>query len=236
MTSDANATEWSLPGLAEAARDDLQIQMEVYRETILLRGFENDSTWVRTVSADEVANVFIRHLGFSSGLLPQQSLWWSQGETGRTVALWRPPQVWPVALQREAFKPPARLRLPMPGLVFVCSPARAPWVYAALERPTDPEEQLYKMPAFNVFRDGRVCPGSHKFPEEVGQIPESFFQSYFSGTGDSRERSRKHPDNLHALWEELDGKTEYPVEDLVPQCTVAQAIAATQGRRGYGYR
>ena len=25
------------------------------------------------------------------------------------------------------------------------------------------------------------------------------------------------------------------VEDLVPQCTVAQIIAASQGRRGYGY-
>ena len=87
-----------------------------------------------------------------------------------------------------------------------------------------------------MFSDGRACPGSHKFPEEVGLIPESFFQSYFSGTGDSRNRSRKHPDNLHSLWEELDGMAEYPVEDLVPQCTVAQAIAASQERRGYGYR
>ena len=123
----------------------------------------------------------------------------------------------------------------MPGLVFVCSPGRAPWVYAALSRPADPDEQLFRMPAFNVFSDGRVCPGSHKFPVEVGQIPESFFQSYFSGTGDSRNRSKKHPDDLHTLWEEIDGKTEYPAEDLVPQCTVAQAVAASQGRRGYGY-
>ena len=216
--------------------DELNLQLEVYGETLLLRGFDGDANWVRTVSADEIANVFTRHLGFSSGLLPEETLWWGQGETGQVVALWRPPQVWPVALQREAFKPPARLRLPMPGLVFVCSPARAPWVYAALERPTDPEDRLYKMPAFNVFRDGRVCPGSHKFPDRVEEIPESFFRSYFSGTGDSRERSKKHPDNLHALWEDIDGKTEYPVEDLVPQCTVAHAIAVSQGRRGYGYR
>ena len=216
--------------------DKLNLQLEVYEETLLLRGFDGDTNWVRTVSADEIANVFTQHLGFSSGLLPEETLWWGQGETGQVVALWRPPQVWPVALQREAFKPPARLRLPMPGLIFVCSPARAPWVYAALERPTDPEERLYKMPAFNVFRDGRVCPGSHKFPDRVEEIPESFFRSYFSGTGDSRERSKKHSDNLHALWEDIDGKTEYPTEDLVPQCTVAHAIAVSQGRRGYGYR
>ena len=233
MSVDSGTTQWSLPGPADAPRDVLQVQLEVYNETILLRGFENDSAWVKTVSADEIANVFTQHLGFSSGLLPQEALWWNQGETGQVVALWRPPQVWPVALQREAFQPPARLRLPMPGLVFVCSPGRAPWAYAALDRPTHPEQQLFRIPAFNVFGDGRVCPGSHRFPEEVGLIPESFFQSFFSLTGDSHNRSKKHPDNLQALWEELDGKTEYPVEDLVPQCTVAQAMAVSEGRRGY---
>ena len=136
-TNDTHRTEWSLPVQADLPRDTLQAQLEVYGKTVLLRGFEADRTWVRTVSADEIANVFTRHLGFSSGLLPENTLWWNQGETGQVVALWRPPQVWLVALQREAFQPPARLRLPMPGLVFVCSPGRAPWVYAALERPTD---------------------------------------------------------------------------------------------------
>ncbi|MYD96208.1 MAG: hypothetical protein F4X98_02325 [Gammaproteobacteria bacterium] len=235
MTSEVDRTEWSLPGPADAPRDDLKLQLEVYGETMLMRGFDGDSNWVRTVSADEIANVFTQHLGFSSGLLPEDAIWWNQGETGHSVALWRPPQVWPVALQREAFKSPARLRIPMPGLLFVCSPGRAPWVYASPDRPTDPDDRLYRMPAFNVFQDGRVCPGSHRFPEEVGLIPESFFQSYFSLTGDTGERSKKHPDNLQALWEELDGKTEYPLEDLVPQCTVARAMAVSEGRLGFRY-
>ena len=232
-TAEVNTTEWSLAGQADVPRDQLQAQLEVYAETVLLRGFEGDRTWVKTVSADEIANVFIRHLGFSSGLLPQDALWWNQGETGQMVALWRPPQVWAVALQREAFQPPARLRLPMPGLVFVCSPGRAPWVYAARERPTNLEQQLYRAPAFNVFRDGRVCPGSHRFPEDVALIPESFFQSFFSLTGDTKDRSKRHPDNLQDLWEELDGKADYPFEDLVPQCAVGHVMAASEGRRGY---
>ena len=138
MSVEVDTTQWSLPGPADMPRDELKLQLEVYGETILLRGFENDDAWVRTVSADAIANVFTQHLGSSSGLLPQGALWWNQGETGQVVALWRPPQVWSVALQREAFKPPSRLRLPMPGLVFVCSPGRPPWVYAALGRPTDP--------------------------------------------------------------------------------------------------
>ena len=113
---------------------------------------------------------------------------------------------------------------------------QAPWVYAAPSRSADPEDRLYRMPAFNVFRDGRVCPGSHRFPEEVGLIPESYFPSFFALTGDTREWSKKHPENLHALWEELDGKTEYPLEALVTQYTVAHAMAVSEGRLGYGYR
>ena len=233
MSVDTDVTGWSLPGADDVPRDDLKMQLEVYEEIILLRCFETGSAWVRTVSADGIASALTQHLGFSSGLLPADALWWNQGETGQVVGLWRPPQVWPVALQREAFKPPARLKIPMPGLLFVCSPGRAPWVYAATERPSDPEQQLYRMPAFNVFRDGRTCPGSHRYPDEVGLIPESFFQSFFSLTGDSHERSKKHPDNLQALWEELDGTTDYPMEDLVPQCTVAHVMAVSEGRRGY---
>ena len=86
MSEDTDTTQWSLPGPADAPRDQLQVQLEVYNETVLLRGFENDSAWVRTVSADEIANVFTRHLGFSSGLLPLDALWWNQGETGQVVA------------------------------------------------------------------------------------------------------------------------------------------------------
>ena len=233
MSDESDTTRWSLPEQMEAPRDELKVQLEIYDESILLRGFEDGGGWVRPVSADGIANALTQHLGFSSGLLPEGAIWWNQGEAGQMVALWRPPKVWPAALQREAFAPPARLRLPMPGLVFVCSPGRAPWVYAAPSRPSDPEQQLFRAPAFNVFSDGRACPGSHTFPEAISEIPESFFRSFFSLTGDSGNRSEKHPDNLLALWEELDGKTEYPTEDLVPQCTVAQAMAASEGRRGY---
>ena len=231
MSDDTDTTRWSLPGQTDVPRDELKIQLEVYDETILLRGFEGGANWVRTVSADAIANAFTQHLGLSTGILPKETLWWNQSETGQVVALWRPPKVWPVALQREAFKPPARLRVPMPGLLFVCSPGRAPWVYAAKSRPTGAEQQLYRAPAFNVFGDGRVCPGSHRFPEEVGMIPDSFFQSFFSMTGDTRDRSKKHPDNLHALWEELDGKRKYPLRTWFPNARWPRLWRSPKGDR-----
>ena len=231
MNEQTDMTTWVLPGEPDVPRDSLKAQLEVYGESILLRGFDDSTSWVRTVSADEIAHVFTEHIGFASGLLPENALWWNQGETGRVVSLWRPPRVWPVALQREAFKPPVRLRIPMPGLVFVCSPGRAPWAYAAAGRPTNLEETLYRIPTFNVFGDGRVCPGSHRFPEDVSRIPESFFESFFSTTGDSRQRSHKHPDSLVDLWVDLDGQDEYPLDDLVPQCSVEEAMAASTGGR-----
>ena len=44
MTTDAEKTEWSLPGPADIPRDRLRLQLEVYDETLLLRGFEGDTT------------------------------------------------------------------------------------------------------------------------------------------------------------------------------------------------
>ena len=40
-TNDIHRTEWSLPVRADVPRDTLQAQLEVYGETVLLRGFES---------------------------------------------------------------------------------------------------------------------------------------------------------------------------------------------------
>ena len=234
MTNEVDTTQWSLPGVTDAPRDELSVQLEVYGETILLRGFEGDSAWGqdRLGGRDRRAcspSTWGSPRGCcpktpSGGTRARPDRWWASGGRRRSGR-------WPCNGRRSSLPPGSGF--PCRGLVFVCSPGRAPWAYATLSRPTDPEQPLFRIPAFNVFRDGRVCPGSHRFPEEVGQIPESFFQSFFSSTGDTRQRSKKHPDNLHTLWEELDGKTDYPVEDLVPQCTVAHAMAVSEGRLGY---
>ena len=231
MTDAVETTRWSLPGGTDLPMDELKVQLEVYNETILLRGFESETTWVRTVSADEIANVFTRHLGFASGCchtMPsggtraRPDRWWPSGGPRRSGR-------WPCNGRRSSH--PHGSGFPCRGWSSSARRGRAPWVYAGMGRPTDPEQHLFRALAFNVFRDGRVCPGSHRFREELGLIPEGFFQSFFSLTGDTRDSSKKHPDNLIALWEEIDGKTEYPMEDLVPQCTVAHAMAVSEGRR-----
>ena len=103
----------------------------------------------------------------------------------------------------------------MPGLIFVCSSGRPPWVYAAKKRPVSPRDTIYHAPLFNIFQNGSTCPGTHKYPEQIEEIPNSFFTSFFSLDADYGGRSKKHPDSLLKLWEELDGKRRYPLKDLV---------------------
>ena len=124
----------------------------------------------------------------------------------------------------EAFKPPRRMALPMPGLIFICQPARPPRVYAVKKRPSHPGDKVYHAPLFNIFGDGRSCPGTHQYPQNIEEIPESFFTSFFSPTADTRNRSKKYPDDLLKLWEELDGKKRYPLGDLVAMGRVEDII------------
>ena len=211
-------------GTPPVERDRLRMRLDLYEESLTLKCYEPDATWTRQVDADEIAAAFTLHMGARTGLLPPGTLWWKHSTEGAITALWREPQIWAAALQIKAFEPPERFRLPMPGLLFIGAPKRPPWVFAALKRPEDGSETLYRMPTFNVFGDGRVCPGNHRFPDRVEEVPESFFQSHFSMTGDTRRRSKKHPDKLYDLWTELHGRDEYPLEDLVEHCTVANAM------------
>jgi PRTRC genetic system protein B len=207
---------WALPESLEVPPDRLTFRVDIYGESILLHHFESQETTTRLVSAQDIARAFTRELRLHSGILPREALWWALGPEGEEVALWQRPRVWRLALQLEAFQPPRRFTLPLPGLVFVCSPGRPPRVYAARARPTSLGAFLYHAPLFNVFRDGRSCPGTHRYPERLEEIPESFFQSFFSPTADPRGRSKRYPDDLLQLWEELEGKKSYPVRDLVP--------------------
>jgi hypothetical protein len=205
--------------------DQLKLRLDFFDESIVMTAFESSLTTVRLVSATDIALAIARDSEFSSGILPKDALWWRSGRTGQEVAVWRPPKVWRAALQQEAFKPPRRFSLPMPGLVFICCASQAPMVYAAKRRPSGPEDILYKAPAFNIYSSGLSCQGTHRYGADLNQLPEEFFRAFFSPTGDTRGRSYKHPDNLLALWEELDGQEKYPNDDLVEHGRVKDLLA-----------
>lgn len=215
QTRDKESWRWSLPTSLEVPPDELQVRLDFYHEAVVMSVVDDGKTVTRMVSAGDIAMAMLREVPLTSGILPSSALWWSHSN-GPEIALWRPPRVWPVALVSEPLKPPHRLRLPMPGLIFVCRPGSPPWIYAAKERPGCLENILYHAPLFNVFPDGRSCAGTHKYPTDIDEIPESFFASFFSLEVNYAGRSVRHPDNLMALWRELDGKKRYPMSDLVP--------------------
>ena len=79
---------------------------------------------------------------------------------------------------------------------------------------------------------GRVCAGTHAFPADPNRIPEEFFHSYFSATGDTaRGKSQRHPDDVGQLWNILNGQAAYPLDDLIPQLHVADALRIGCGLR-----
>ena len=215
----------ALPRDLDVDSDPLLLRLDFHRESVVMHEYREAVASSRLVSALDVAHALVSELDLDSGLLPPDTLWHVKTSNGVRVALWREPKVWRVRLQETYGQPPRRFRLPMPGLVFVCAQgAQAPFVFAAAHRPKSADDQLFHCPTWNVFRNGRVCPGTHVFPRDAARIPEDFFKSQFSPTGDSHGRSRRHPDDLLGLWSELDRTAAYPVDDLVPALRLGDAV------------
>jgi hypothetical protein len=220
----------ALPPEVELEEDPLRLRLDFHDESVILHDFGEKVTRTRLVSALDVAHALARELDLDTGLLPREALWWAKTATGVRVAVWREPKVWTIRLRERYDAQPRRLRLPMPGLVFVCLPGRQPpYVFAAKTRPSAMIDVLYRCPTYNVFDTGRICTGSHEFPADPARIPEAFFASYFSAVESTgRGRSRQHPDDVGALWTELRCRHSYPLDDLVPHGTVGDIMRIGQ--------
>lgn len=217
------AYQWALPPALEVPPDELQVRLDFYKSCVVMFSLEKGVINTRMVSAADVGLALMKNNALHSGILPPDTLWWAQRRLGMSeVALWRAPRVWPVALQMGPAQV-RRFRLPMPGLIFVCQAGSPPRVCAAKRRPW-PGDLIYHAPLFNLYHDGTSCAGSHQYPPNVGDIPESFFASFFTPEAAFGDRSQKHPKDLLALWDELDGKRKYPMDDLVPLAKLDQIM------------
>jgi hypothetical protein len=225
MPNPASPYRRLLPRDVEVEPDPLQIRLDFHHESVVLHEFADGVASSRLVSTIDIAHALASELDLDTGLLPPETLWYVKTAAGPCVALWCPPRLWSVRLQETYGERPRRFRLPMPGLVFLCLPAaQAPYVFAAKARPKTGDDELYHCPTWNVFRNGRVCPGTHVFPRDPARVPEEFFKSQFSPTGDSHGRSRAHPDDLLSLWAGLHRQQNYPVDDLMPALRLRDAL------------
>jgi PRTRC genetic system protein B len=212
----------ALPESLHIPPDPLRLRLDFHSEIVTMTKFETDAASTKVVSVFDVAQALANELSFSTGLLPEGILWWSNTRNGVVMAFYMKPGIRKLALQTYAGKPPERYEVPMPGLIFLCRPASPPWVFAVKKRPEtgDEDQDVYNAPLCNIFTNGKSCPGNHKYPQNVKDIPESFMTSFFSATADLQKRSKKYPTDVVKLWKYLKGKKAFPMNDLVKFGTV----------------
>ena len=219
---------WRPPkNLPELEADPRRYSIHLHQDLTYAQKYREDGSvlWTKTIDRDEVAALFAPEVDVDSGNLPPgcfRSL-----RRGRAVRdlVWVAPRVWDVSVKGRLEEPARAYRVPMPGLVFVCGRGDGFLaLYAAREHPArgplGDRAQLYHAPAYNVHDNGTVCKGNHHFTDDPLEAVGDFFRSYFAPEITGRGRSRRHPEDLEALWRELDGQEEYPCDDLVEAMTV----------------
>ena len=215
-----SAFNWAIPEELGVPADPLRLRLDFHHQATVMTVFENDKVETKLVSAMDVAHALASELSFCSGLLPKGTLWWKNTKAGPVTAIYVPPCIRKVALQQDIKVPPRRFTIPLPGFIFLCRPGREPSVFAVKKEPSGETDKVYKSPLCNIFANGRSCPGSHKYPTNVGETVQSFFVSFFSPAGEMHGRSKKFPKSIIQLWEFLDGKKKFPKDDLVDYCQV----------------
>lgn len=210
-----NAVKWAIPAELGIPADPLRCRLDFHHQAVVMTLFDPETVERKIVSALDVSHALARELSFSTGLLPAQTLWWTNTRRGPIFALYEEPKIRKLALQEVATKAPRRFTIPLPGFIFLCSPGNPPWVFAVKKKPTKETDIVYKAPLCNVYSDGRTCPGNHRYPTRVADIVNSFFISFFSVAVDLRNRSVRFPNNVVELWEYLDRKRRFPNVDLV---------------------
>lgn len=215
----------ALPQSLRVGRDRLLLRLNFYGECIVMETFAAGGGAYKLVSPHDVAHALAEELSFGTGLLPENTLWWSNTKHGVVTAIFVEEGKRRLAIQESIDKPPKRYDIPLPGLVFLCRPSCAPNVYAVTHRPEGPKDRVYKAPFPNVYDSGASCGGSNRYPAQAGEIPDSFLRSFFSEAGLSQwgGRSKKHK-SVMALWKALNGKDKYPLDDLVYHGTIADLM------------
>jgi len=217
--------KWVIPEELNVPADPLRLRLDFHYQAVVLTLFEGEAVNTKIVSAMDVAHALASDLSFGTGLLPPGTLWWKNTRGGPVFALYVEPKVRRVALQEEPGQPPRRFTIPLPGFIFLCCPGEPPWVYAVKKKPTKESDIVYGAPLCNLFADGRSCPGNHRYPERVADIVQSFFISFFTRTAHLRDRSQMFRSDVVLLWEFLDKKKTFPMNDLVKLGTVKDLMS-----------
>ena len=196
-------------------------RLDLYEEAVVLTRYESGGR--RTsypVAVDDVVAAFGR-VPVASGLLPRNCLFWGR-ENGETqMAVYVPGRRWRLQTAERTF------HVPLPPLVFIGAGAPgAPGryrAYAVKRRPQAMPFELFHCPTPNVHPDGAICQGNAPFPAVAGETIEEALSLFLEGSRFNADlasgKCRSFPEDVRALWAELDEAKGFPQRELVPLLT-----------------
>lgn len=173
---------------------------------------------------------------FDSHWLPPRIRRWGHQAQGRWAVQFTSPANYEIELPAhptgpEEMRAPLRLRLNLPGLVFM-GMRNIYRLWAIAESEFDPHALIYHAPLPNIYSDGRICFGANTPPEVVApnldQAWDLFLRSPYTCAHTSG-RSLAYPEHicpaLIAYAQRADPDAPYPVEDMCPyNLTVSEAV------------
>jgi hypothetical protein len=213
------AYSWVVPDSLNVPADPLRCRLDFHQQAVRLTIYKNEGASTKLVSATDVAHALASELSYNSGLLPEGTLWWSNTSDGPVFAIYEAPRIRILALNESVNQVAKRYTVPLPGMLLLVSPGKAPHVYAVKEKPAGPSTPVFHPPICNVYEDGHSCPGNNKYPSDASDIPAWFWRSFFSKAM-CEGRSNKFKKDVTKLWAFLDGKKTFPLDDLIACGTV----------------
>lgn len=187
----------------------LLARLDLFSEGIVLTRYdEGQERSCFEVGPDELAAAFAG-LPIGTGLLPRECLFFERRGSDECIGIFVPAEQWTLATEDGVFD------VPLPPLIWVgCG--REYRIYAVKQRPGE-REGLFCAPLPNVYHGGKVCQGDVRFPvcsaRTIREALALFFGSVFNQHL-SANRSKKHHLNVLTLWDELDGESDFPLDDL----------------------
>lgn len=112
-----------------------------------------------------------------------------------------------------------------PATLFMAKPSGLSLFALDSDARPEPETRLYRGPWYNVYANGRLCPGSAPFPQvlrptaaTLKAFEDGWYDSSFVHTNLGMKDLTSFPGGHKALWMHLHehGEEPFPVETLIP--------------------
>jgi hypothetical protein len=185
-----------------------------------LTRFEGDGITTYPVSLHDVAAA-CANVELSTGLLPPDTLFWKTWGDTFTLGVFVAARRWQVLTAQQSY------HIPLPPFVFVGNGWQYA-IYAVTERPKNEYSQLYHFPTPNVHADGQICPGDTPFPpchpRMIHRAISLFLEDSRFNNHLVNHKCRAFPDDVRQLWQCLEGKRKFPLEELLPMHTTLQDL------------